>query len=130
MALKILVVDDEPEILSMIEFFLKNEGYEVLKAYKGVAALNIIFNDNVDLIILDVLLPDKSGFQICEIIKNDPRYTSIPVFIISAKNEPGDFMTSLKVKANEYFQKPFNMEDILNKIKEYFPPETSGGNGS
>ena len=130
MPIKILVVDDEPEILSMIEFFLKNEGYDVLKAYKGVAALNTIFNEHVDLIILDVLLPDKSGFQICEIIKNDPRYSSIPVFIISAKNEPGDFMTSLKVKANEYFQKPFNMEEIINKIREYFPTEDNGKNGS
>lgn len=114
MAEKILVVDDEKEIVDLIEVYLKNDGYTVYKAYNGSEALRYIENVKIDLAILDVMLPDIDGFRICQKIREKHFY---PIIMLTAKVEDSDKIMGLTIGADDYITKPFNPLEVAARVK-------------
>lgn len=114
MSEKILVVDDEKEIADLIEVYLKNDGYTVYKFYNGTDALKCIESTELDLAILDVMLPDIDGFQICRKIREKFYY---PIIMLTAKIEDGDKIMGLTIGADDYITKPFNPLEVAARVK-------------
>ena len=114
MSEKILVVDDEKEIADLIEVYLKNDGYIVYKYYNGIDALKCIDEIQLDLAILDVMLPDIDGFHICQKIREKFFY---PVIMLTAKVEDGDKIMELTLGADDYITKPFNPLEVVARVK-------------
>lgn len=114
MAEKILVVDDEKEIADLIEVYLKNDGYQVYTAYDGADALKYIENIEMDLVILDVMLPDTDGFRICQKIREKYFY---PIIMLTAKVEDADKIMGLTIGADDYITKPFNPLEVVARVK-------------
>jgi len=110
----ILVVDDEQEIADVIELYLKNDEYDVLKCYNGKDALAIVHTEKIDLAILDIMLPDIDGFEILKQIRKD--YT-FPVIMLTAKGDDVDKITGLTLGADDYIPKPFNMMEVVARVK-------------
>ena len=110
----ILVVDDDKEIVKAIGIYLKNENYEILKAYDGEEAIKIINNEKVDLIILDIMMPKKNGIETLEEIRKDK---NIPVILLSAKSEDIDKINGLNYGADDYITKPFNPVELIARVK-------------
>lgn len=110
----ILVVDDEKEIADLIEVYLKNDGYTVYKFYNGTEALKCIGETDLDLAILDVMLPDADGFRICQKIREKFYY---PVIMLTAKVEDGDKIMGLTIGADDYITKPFNPLEVVARVK-------------
>ena len=109
----ILVVDDEKELADLVEVYLKNDGYNVYKCYSGTDALKCIETVGLDLAILDIMLPDIDGFQICQKIREKFYF---PVIMLTAKVEDGDKIMGLSV-ADDYITKPFNILEVKARIK-------------
>lgn len=109
MSENILVVDDEKEIADLLEVYLKNDGYTVYKFYSGAEALKCIEETDLDLAILDVMLPDVDGFHICQRIREKFNY---PVIMLTAKVEFGDKIMGLTIGADDYITKPFNPLEV------------------
>lgn len=114
MSENILVVDDEKEIADLIEVYLKNDGYTVHKFYKGVDALKCVDETELDLAILDVMLPDVDGFRICQKIREKFYF---PVIMLTAKIEDGDKIMGLTIGADDYITKPFNPLEVVARVK-------------
>ncbi|MGL5614679.1 MAG: VanR-ABDEGLN family response regulator transcription factor [Sarcina sp.] len=114
MSMKILIVDDEKEIADLIEVYLKNELFSVYKFYSGKEALEFIKNNEVDLAILDVMLPDGNGFDICKEIRT--KY-SFPVIMLTAREEEVDKITGLTLGADDYITKPFRPLELIARVK-------------
>ncbi len=111
---KILIVDDEREIADLIELYLENENYEVFKYYTGSDGLNCIQNIIFDLAILDIMLPDINGFQLCQKIRQTYHY---PVIMLTAKSEEIDKITGLTLGADDYITKPFLPLELVARVK-------------
>ena len=111
---RILVVDDEREIADLLELYLKNDGYTVCKFHNGADALECIENTDIDLAILDVMLPDIDGFQICRKIREKYYF---PVIMLTAKIESGDKIMGLTLGAADYITKPFNSLEVVARVK-------------
>lgn len=114
MAANILVVDDEQSIADLIEVYLKSENYNVFKFYNGQGALNCIEYEKIDLAILDVMLPDVSGFSICQQIREKHNF---PVIMLTAKDEEIDKITGLTLGADDYITKPFQPLEMVARVK-------------
>ncbi len=110
----ILVVDDDQEIVKAIAINLQNEGYEVLKAFDGLQALDIIKNYEVHLIILDVMMPNLDGLSTTMKIRQE---RNIPIIILSAKSEDTDKILGLSIGADDYVTKPFNSLELMARVK-------------
>ena len=113
----ILVVDDEREIADLVEVYLKNEGFPVLKAYTAAEALEIIAQKELSLAILDVMLPDMDGFTLCQKIRESHLY---PILMLSAKVEDMDKIMGLTLGADDYITKPYNPTILLLHIEAVF----------
>ena len=111
---KILVVDDEKEIADLIELYLKNDGYTVYKFYNGADALKCIENEELNLAILDIMLPDIDGFRICQKIREKYFY---PVIMLTAKTDDSDKIMGLTIGADDYITKPFNPLEVSARVK-------------
>jgi DNA-binding response OmpR family regulator len=111
---KILVIDDDKEIVKLISIYLVNEGYQVVKAFNGVEALKIIEDEKPKLIILDVMMPGIDGIEVCKKIRE--RW-SIPIVILSAKVQKNDRITGLLTGADDYITKPFDALEFIVRIK-------------
>ena len=114
MADKILIVDDEKEIADLVALYLENENFTVYKYYTAKDALKCIQKETLDLAILDVMLPDTSGFQICRKIREKYRY---PVIMLTAKGEEIDKITGLTLGADDYITKPFLPLELVARVK-------------
>lgn len=110
----ILIVDDEKEIADLLEIYLKNDGYTVYKFYNGAGALECIGKTNLDLALIDVMLPDIDGFRICQKIRENYYY---PVIMLTAKNADGDKIMGLTIGADDYITKPFNPLEVVARVK-------------
>jgi two-component system response regulator VanR len=110
----ILVVDDEREIADLVEFYLKNEGYDVYKFYSGAEALNCVEEHHLDLAILDIMLPDVDGHEICRSIREKHTY---PILMLTAKEEEIDKITGLALGADDYVTKPFRPLELVARVK-------------
>lgn len=113
-AKNILVVDDETALADLIEFYLKNEGYQVFKYYNGTEALACIGKNRIDLALLDVMLPDIDGFELCRRIRKEYRF---PVIMLTAREEELDKITGLTIGADDYITKPFRPLEVMARVK-------------
>ena len=111
---KILIVDDEKEIRDLIDIYLKGEDYETLKAENGEEALNILENNDVDLIILDIMMPKVNGIEACLKIREE---REMPIIMLSAKSEDMDKILGLNTGADDYLTKPFNPLELVARVK-------------
>ncbi len=114
----ILIADDEPNILLSLEFLMKRAGYLVHKASDGQAALDAIEQHTPDLVLLDVMMPKKTGYEVCQTIRADPRWSNIKVVLLTAKGRDVDREKGLALGADDYITKPFATQDIVEKVKE------------
>lgn len=111
---KVLIVDDEHDIADLIEVYLQNENYTVYKFYSSKEALTCIENEEVDLAILDIMLPDISGFSLCQKIREKYTY---PIIMLTAKDEETDKITGLTLGADDYVTKPFRPLELIARVK-------------
>lgn len=114
MADKILVADDEKEIADLIELYLKNENYRVFKCYGGKEAIACMENEEMDLAILDIMLPGVNGYMICQKIREKYTY---PIIMLTAKDEEIDKITGLSLGADDYITKPFRPLELVARVK-------------
>jgi DNA-binding response OmpR family regulator len=119
---KILAVDDEPNILMSIEFILEMEGYEVHIARDGEEALEVAERARPDLILLDVNMPRKDGYEVCRILREREDMAGTKVIMLTAKGQTLEKKKGLEVGADEYVTKPFSAEDLLEKIRTMIEP--------
>lgn len=117
MDLKILVVDDEPNIVDILEENLSREGYTILKAYEGATALQIAMDEQPDLILLDCMLPHIDGFEVCKRIRQK---SSVPIIMLTAKSEEIDKVLGLELGADDYITKPFSVREVLARVRALF----------
>lgn len=116
---KILIVDDEVDLVETVRFPLEIEGYHVLVAYNGEDALNQARKENPDMILLDLMLPKMDGYKVCRLLKYDERYKHIPILMLTAKTQAKDIVIGMKTGADEYITKPFDINYLMKKVKEY-----------
>lgn len=127
MTYKILVCDDDHEIVEAIDIYLQQEGYEVLKAYDGQEALEILKQNDVHLLIMDVMMPRLDGIRATLKIREE---SSIPIIILSAKTEDSDKILGLNIGADDYVAKPFNPLELVARVKSQLRRYTQLGNVS
>ena len=113
---KLLIADDEPPIRTLTKAIFSEKGFDVVLAVDGQDAINKIKSETPDLVLTDVLMPHKTGFEVCEFIKNDPQYAEIPVIIISALGDIDNKMTGFNEGADDYITKPFNIEELQARV--------------
>ena len=113
----IMIIDDEPEIHSILGKTLTSKGYEVSSAYSAKSAIEMIKTKKPNLIILDIMMPEISGIELCEIIKSDPETKDILVLILSAKDAQSDRLEGLSTGADDYESKPFHLKSLIRKIE-------------
>ena len=117
MAKKILIADDEPNIVISLEFLMKSNGFEVKTAGDGEAALRLVTEFRPDLILLDIMLPLKSGYEVCQKIRENPDVSGMKVVMITAKGRDIEVAKGLALGADAYITKPFSTQDLLDKVK-------------
>ncbi len=115
---KILVVDDEEDIVAALSIRLKAMGYDVIFAYDGMTGLSKARDESPNLILLDVMLPKIDGYKVCRMLKFDEKYRHIPVIMITAKVSDSNRKMGEEMGADAYIVKPFNPEELMRKIKE------------
>jgi DNA-binding response OmpR family regulator len=119
---KILVVDDEPNILMSIEYILDMEGYEVHSARDGEEALDVAERIRPDLILLDVSMPRKDGYEVCRILREREDMAGTKVIMLTAKGQALEKKKGIEVGADEYVTKPFSADELLEKILTLVEP--------
>lgn len=125
---RILVVDDETDIVELLKFNLEKEGYQVLTAVTGEAAINVARNKLPDLILLDLMLPGIDGMEVCRILKRDPETAVIPIIMLTARTEDIDMVAGLELGAVDYVTKPFSPKVLVARIRAVFRRNYVSGN--
>jgi len=115
---KILIVDDEKDLVATVSFRLESRGYTVAAAYNGMDALEKVKREKPDLIILDLMLPKMDGYRVCALLKKNAHYSAIPIIIFTARAEESDVALTKEAGADAYITKPFDPDVLLAKIKE------------
>jgi two-component system response regulator VicR len=115
MGKRILIVEDEKNIVDILSFNLAREGYQVLEAYDGRSGLQLALEQNPDLILLDLMLPEMNGFDVCRALRTENRST--PVIMLTAREEEADKVLGLELGADDYITKPFSMRELLARVK-------------
>ncbi|MEJ2364343.1 MAG: response regulator [Deltaproteobacteria bacterium] len=116
---RILIVDDEPDLIETIQVSLELEDYECLLAYDGFRGFERAQNEKPDLIILDVMLPGMNGYKVCRLLKFDEKFKHIPIIMLTAEAQEKDRLTGKETGADFYMTKPFSADKLLAKVKEY-----------
>ena len=114
MAKNILVVDDEQKIVNIVKAYLEREGYTVVVAYDGRAALDLARKQAPDLIILDLMLPEISGWEVCRILRAE---SNVPIIMLTARDEDTDKIVGLEIGADDYITKPFNARELVARVR-------------
>lgn len=115
---KVLVADDEPNILISLEFLMKREGYQVLVARDGHAALELIRRERPALVLLDVMMPGKSGFEVCQAVRADESLNGVKILMLTAKGRDTDRAQGLGLGADGYMTKPFATQDLAARVRD------------
>ena len=117
MSQRIFVVDDDKQIVRLIQSYLEQTGYQVLTAYDGAAALRLIRTERPDLIVLDLMLPDRDGWEITRTLRADPSQARLPIIMLTARVEDTDRILGLELGADDYITKPFNPREVLARVR-------------
>ena len=117
MSHKILIADDEPNILISLEYLMKREGFDVRVARDGQEALDAVAADCPDLLLLDVMMPRKSGFDVCQALRADERYNPLRILMLTAKGRDTDLAKGLALGADGYMTKPFSTRELVERVK-------------
>jgi len=112
----VLIADDNPQILELLEAYLEPLRVRVVLAADGQAAYEAVERERPDLILLDIMMPKRSGFEICRALKDDPRYADIPVIMVTALNETGDIERARECGADDFLCKPVNKNELLERV--------------
>ncbi|MDG4553860.1 MAG: response regulator [Candidatus Competibacter sp.] len=118
MANKILVVDDEPNIVLSLEFLMKQAGFQVRTAADGEAALAAIATEQPDLILLDVMMPRKNGYEVCQAIRANPDWKDVRIVMLTAKGREVEREKGLALGADDYITKPFSTQEVVERVRE------------
>lgn len=119
MAYKILVVDDEPSIVRLMEFILARQGHEMLVAVNGEEALQKVRAARPDLVLLDIMMPRIDGYEVARTLRADPETATMPIIMLSAKAQEEDIQRGMDVGVNEYITKPFSPEHLVHVVADY-----------
>ena len=122
MTKKVLVADDEPNIVAAVEFLLQRSGYEVHVARNGDEALRLVEAHLPDLVLLDVMMPLRSGYEVCMRIRERPEWQHIKIVMLSAKGRDAEVSKGLATGADLYVTKPFSTRDLIGKINNLLEP--------
>ena len=130
---KILIVDDEKSIVDILKFNLEKEGFDTLCAYDGLSGLELVRREGPDLMLLDVMLPGMDGFQVCQTLRGEGK--SIPIIMITAREDETDKVLGLELGADDYITKPFSLREVMARVKTnmrraangYAPPAEDAG---
>ena len=117
MSKKILIVDDEPNIVISLEFLMKKEGFEIAVAGDGEEALAKVASFNPDLVLLDVMMPKKSGFEVCEALRADPERAGLLIIMLTAKGRDTEVAKGLAIGADAYVTKPFSTKELVSQVR-------------
>jgi DNA-binding response OmpR family regulator len=127
MSKKVLIVDDEPNIVLSVEFLMRREGHEVVTASDGQEAIDLLGSTRPDLMILDVMMPRKNGFEVCAEVRADPALSRIPILMLTAKGREAEMKKGISLGADAYITKPFSTHDLVAKVHELLQREDTGG---
>jgi DNA-binding response OmpR family regulator len=119
---KVLIADDEPNIVVSLEFLMRQKGYEVRVVHAGDDALRAIAEFAPDLVLLDVMMPGMSGYEVCQKIRENPAWQAIKVVILSAKGRDVEVSKGMAVGADAYVTKPFSTRDLIARIEQMLGP--------
>ncbi len=122
MASRILIVDDEPNIVLSLEFLLRREGFEVEVAGDGEAALAALAERPADLVLLDVMMPKLNGFDVCQRIRAEPRWSRVRVIMLTARGRETERARGLQLGADAYVSKPFSTKELIAEIRRLLAP--------
>ena len=117
MTTKILIADDEPNILVSLEYLMKREGFEVLIAHDGQEALDLLRREHPRLLLLDVMMPNKTGFEVCQEVRADEAVKDTLILMLTAKGRETDIVKGLALGANAYMTKPFSTRELVAKVQ-------------
>ena len=117
MSKKILIADDEPNIVISLEFLMQNNGYQVQTAANGEEALRLVTEFRPDLILLDIMLPQKNGFEVCQKIRENPAWNGIKIVMLTAKGRESEVTKGLALGADAYITKPFATQELLANVR-------------
>jgi len=115
--LKILVVDDNKETVRAVRVYLERDGFQVFSAYDGETALHTLRREHPDLVLLDLMLPDRDGLDITRIVRRDATLKQIPIIMLTARVEDEDRITGLEIGADDYIVKPFNPREVVARVR-------------
>ncbi|WP_323704608.1 response regulator transcription factor [Mammaliicoccus sp. Dog046] len=115
MSQKVLVVDDEQSIVTLLKYNIEQAGYQVIVAYDGVQALEKVNDEKPDLVVLDVMLPEKDGIEVCKTIRSDKN--QVPILMLTAKDDEFDRVLGLELGADDYMTKPFSPREVVARVK-------------
>ena len=118
MANKILVVDDEPNIVLSLEFLMKQAGFQVRTASDGEAALTAIAAERPDLMLLDVMMPRKNGYEVCQAVRANPDWKGIRIIMLTAKGREVEREKGMALGADDYITKPFSTQEVVDRVRE------------
>lgn len=114
---KVLIADDNPQILELLEAYLEPLPVRTVLAADGQAAFAAVQRERPDLILLDIMMPKRSGFEVCRTLKDDPRFSDIPIIMVTALNEVGDMERARECGADAFLSKPVNKNELLARVQ-------------
>jgi len=118
MAYSVLVVDDEPNIVESLEFLMRKAGFEVRVAKDGEAALDAVANHKPDLILLDVMIPKRDGYEVCQQIRANGAWDDVRIIMLTAKGREAEREKGMELGADEYITKPFSTRELVERVKQ------------
>lgn len=121
---RVLVIDDDPDVVDMLGLLLRTKGFEVLKAYRGVEGYNVARRELPDVVLLDIMMPNIDGYEVYRRLRLDPETRDIPVIFVSAKGQDEDIRNGLSCGAQGYIVKPFKAAVLVDKIREVVTAES------
>lgn len=116
---KILIVDDEPDLVAELTLRLEAEGWDVIPAYDGEEGLKKVENEHPDIVLLDIVMPKLSGYQVCRKLKKDPKTKDIPIIILTAKSDESAKFTAKDIGSDDFIIKPYDGDMLVKKIRGY-----------
>jgi phosphate regulon transcriptional regulator PhoB len=114
---RILVIEDDPDIVELVRYNLENEGYEVASAADGRSGLDLLRRSDYDLVVLDLMLPQLSGLDVCKEIRREKKLEALPVIMLTARGEEADRVIGLELGADDYIAKPFSVREMVARVK-------------